>query len=117
MQLIIDVLFVDDDFPDKHPADSHLLCFFIKHTYPSHTVEVIKLDVEGWEHPVFAGARDLLENHPPRLLIFETACGRDGTISDTRLPVMLTQYGFCITRVERPSGVIKPTENYVARQN
>lgn len=77
---------------------------------------VIKLDVEGWEHPVFAGARDLLENHPPRLLIFETACGRDGTISDTRLPVMLTQYGFCITRVERPSGVIKPTENYVARQ-
>ena len=78
---------------------------------------VIKLDVEGWEHPVFAGARDLLENHPPRLLIFETACGRDGTITDSRLPIILQQYGFSFTRVERPSGVIKATENYVARLN
>ncbi len=76
---------------------------------------VIKLDVEGWELAVFRGARELLKNQPPRLLIFESTCGSDGTISDSQISVLLEQYGYKVARVERPSGVIKATENYVAR--
>jgi len=48
-------------------------------------------------------------------LIFESTCGSDGTISDSQISVLLEQYGYKVARVERPSGVIKATENYVAR--
>jgi len=78
--------------------------------YPS----VLKIDVEGWEYPVLRGAAAVLQNPILRLIVFETACDAQGNITDPRLPELLEQAGFRVSHLPRPSGRIKPTENYLA---
>jgi FkbM family methyltransferase len=78
--------------------------------YPS----ILKIDVEGWEYPVLRGAAAVLQNPTLRLVVFETACDAKGVIIDPRLPELLKQAGFTVSHLPRPSGRIKPTENYLA---
>jgi len=78
--------------------------------YPS----VMKIDVEGWEYQVLCGATAVLENPVLRLVVFEAACDSDGVIADQRLPAVLGAAGFAVSHLPRPSGLVKPTENYVA---
>ena len=72
----------------------------------------MKIDVEGWEYPVFRGATAVLQNPALRLIVFEALCDAKGVITDSRLPALLQDSGFRV--LPRPSGNIKPTENYVA---
>ncbi|HCK76972.1 MAG TPA: hypothetical protein DHW07_07490 [Gammaproteobacteria bacterium] len=78
--------------------------------YPS----VMKIDVEGWEYQVLCGATAVLENPVLRLVVFEAACDADGVITDQRLPAVLGAAGFRVSHLPRPSGLVKPTENYLA---
>ena len=75
---------------------------------------VMKIDVEGWEYPVFRGATAVLQNPALRLIVFEALCDAKGVITDSRLPALLQDSGFRVLHLPRPSGNIKPTENYVA---
>ena len=74
----------------------------------------MKIDVEGWEYPVFRGATTVLKNPALRLIVFEALCDAKGVITDSRLPALLEGAGFRVVHLPRPSGNIKPTENYVA---
>ncbi len=75
---------------------------------------VLKIDVEGWEYPVLCGAEQTLGGGSVRLVVFESECDAKGQILDPRISQLLGDCGFAIRHVPRPSGVIKPTENYQA---
>jgi hypothetical protein len=74
----------------------------------------MKIDVEGWEYQVLRGATTVLENPVLRLVVFEASCDSDGVIIDQRLPAVLGACGFAVSHLPRPSGLVKPTENYLA---
>ena len=78
--------------------------------YPS----IMKIDVEGWEYQVLHGATSVLENPVLRLVVFEASCDADGMITDQRLSAVLGACGFTVSHLPRPSGLVKPTENYLA---
>jgi len=59
---------------------------------------VIKMDVEGWEEQVLNGALNMLQNQPPRLIIFEAICDVDGVIINQNLVELLRKFGFVITK-------------------
>lgn len=75
---------------------------------------VMKIDVEGWEYQVLRGAKATLQSPRLRLIVFEARCDSSGVITDQRLPALLGESGFTVSHLPRPSGVIKPTENYLA---
>ena len=79
-----------------------------------HFPTVMKIDVEGWEYQVLRGAKATLQNPRLRLIVFEAQCDSSGVIMDQRLPALVGESGFTVSHLLRPSGVIKPTENYLA---
>lgn len=75
---------------------------------------VLKVDVEGLEHEVLLGAHRLLENNPPRLIVFEAE--RDLLASPGHpLTGYLRECGYAIEHVPRLSGAMEDVENYAAR--
>lgn len=76
---------------------------------------VMKVDVEGHELEVLLGARRLLEDKAPRLIVFEAE--RD-LLSDHEHPLtrLLHSKGYSIEHLARLSGVIEDVENYAARR-
>ena len=75
---------------------------------------LIKLDVEGWEYPVLNGARGILESTRLKAVVLETGCDAEGGILDGRVRQILTEYGFTLGRISRPSGDLLGVENYLA---
>lgn len=75
---------------------------------------VIKIDVEGWESAVVAGAADLLRAHPPRLIVFEAEPDDEMQPGDGRLKDVFRSAGYRISHLARYTGQIKNTENFLA---
>jgi FkbM family methyltransferase len=74
---------------------------------------VLKIDVEGHEHEVLLGASRLLENSPPRLIVFEAP--RDLLAACAcPLKTYLVDRGYSIAHLPRLSGHVEALENYVA---
>jgi FkbM family methyltransferase len=74
---------------------------------------VLKIDVEGLEHEVLLGASRLLENSPPRLIIFEAQ--RDLlAMPGHPLASCLRERGYSIEHLPRQSGIVEELENYAA---
>jgi FkbM family methyltransferase len=74
----------------------------------------LKIDVEGWEDRVLAGAARLLAEQPPKTIVIECACHPDGSLVDRGAADRLLRAGYSFTRMLRPDGSIEPRENYVA---
>jgi FkbM family methyltransferase len=62
---------------------------------------VMKVDVEGAEAKVFAGARDLLRNHALRVIVFEAAIGEGNMPADVGLVRTLMNAGFDVRSFAR----------------
>ena len=77
---------------------------------------VMKVDVEGWELKVFKGAMKTLSDRRLRLITFEAEVDRQAQMTDRRLFDLLRSLGFGIDHIPRPSGSLKPTENFCARR-
>ena len=60
------------------------------------------------------GATSVLENPVLRLVVSEASCDAKGVITDHRLSAVLGACGFTVSHLPRPSGLVKPTENYLA---
>lgn len=75
---------------------------------------LMKIDVEGWERQVLKGSQRLLKEIPPKAIIFESECKQSGEISTPVLTNLLESLGFRVTRIQRPSGLIEPRENFLA---
>ena len=78
---------------------------------------VMKIDVEGWEYPVLCGGEGVLADRGLRLIVFEAEVDRDGRIRDQRIVALLEKCGFSIAHIRRPSGMLKPTENFSAQRD
>jgi FkbM family methyltransferase len=57
-------------------------------------VDIIKIDVEGAEATVFEGARNLLQNNPPRAILFEDNEREENKISPAMGKLIDFGYGF-----------------------
>jgi FkbM family methyltransferase len=75
---------------------------------------VLKIDVEGLEHDVLIGAQRLLEDSPPRLIVFEALSDLLATPSHP-LTSYLREKRYSVMHVPRLSGVAAEVENYAAR--
>lgn len=71
----------------------------------------LKIDVEGAEMAVLAGARGLFEKAPPRWLVVELEAAE---ASRSGIEAWLRSYGYTVSRIERDSGVLEARENYLA---
>ena len=67
---------------------------------------LMKIDVEGLEAEVLRGAATLLATRPPRAIVFEGHCDRAGAMLNATLVTALEGYGYAISHIERPSGVM-----------
>lgn len=67
---------------------------------------LMKIDVEGVEEEVLKGAVTVLATRPPRAIVFEGHCDRAGSMLNATLAGALQGYGYTISHIERPSGVI-----------
>lgn len=75
---------------------------------------LMKIDVEDWELHVVQGAKEMLARHPPKAIVFESACDGNAMILERQIPTLLESYGYSVTHISRPSGLIEPRENYLA---
>jgi FkbM family methyltransferase len=64
---------ISDNVQESIQVPALSLDDFIKgKTFSENTNFIIKMDVEGFEHEVFAGAKNFLTNYPVRAILFET---------------------------------------------
>lgn len=75
---------------------------------------LMKIDVEGEEAEVLRGARRLLKEHPPKALVVEAECDREGRLQEPVLEGILSEAGYRLERIGRPSGIVDERENYLA---
>jgi FkbM family methyltransferase len=75
---------------------------------------VIKADIEGMEWEAFQGSRRLLQERPPRLILFEADADASLQIRDMRLLQFLTSFGYRVERVPQKNKVDEK-ENFTAR--
>jgi FkbM family methyltransferase len=75
---------------------------------------IIKLDTEGHEGNILTGARQLLSEAKPRLIIFEAFCDTNLEIIDSNLVQILEKNNYKIQHIARNSGICEKNENYVA---
>jgi hypothetical protein len=71
----------------------------------------VKLDVEGWEGEVLAGAEWTLANHLPRAIVFE---GNPDTLANSKTLRILKRYDYGVERLARSSQERLTVENFVA---
>jgi FkbM family methyltransferase len=75
---------------------------------------LLKIDVEGWEESVLRGAGNLLKQEPPCAIVFEANTDNHGKILNQSLVEFLTDYGYIIEHIPRPTGEIRTVENFLA---
>lgn len=73
---------------------------------------VMKIDVEGFESKVLRGARQLLEERPPRVIVFEGDCSPEGELEDREVSRILENAGYRIRHLPRSQS--EPKENFMA---
>jgi FkbM family methyltransferase len=95
------------------------------HSVSCHTVDdlvegglqaptLLKLDVEGSERAVLAGARASLTSGRLRAVVLEAESDGSGAMVDRELSLELADMGLSVAHVPRPEGVIESRENYLA---
>jgi FkbM family methyltransferase len=75
---------------------------------------LMKIDVEGWESQVFAGACQLLEKAPPKRIVFESTSDPGGRPIIKSIPEYLARFSYEVEWIRRPSGAVEPNENFCA---
>ena len=75
---------------------------------------LLKMDVEGWEYNVLLGATRVLQQTPPKAIIFESTCDQQGKIADARIPELLEHYGYQLLKLSRREPKIDAQENFLA---
>lgn len=70
-----------------------------------------KLDVEGAELRLLAGARSTLLEFPPDVIAFEDAAA---DVANSAIAVVLSRLGYKCERILRPSGEVHARENFLA---
>lgn len=73
---------------------------------------VIKIDVEGFEANVFRGARRLLADSPPRVIVFEGDCGPSRELKSPEIGAILQDAGYRVQHLPAPTR--EPKENFIA---
>lgn len=74
---------------------------------------VIKIDVEGWEVKVLEGAVRILRERPPKVIIMEAEVTSEGALLDKSIAQLLSHHGYHIQRIQRPSNIVEPRENFL----
>jgi hypothetical protein len=85
-------------------------------------VHVIKVDVEGGEHNVLAGARQTIARDLPILLVEVTGAGPGpGHSAKTEIEALLGSLGYCFLAIDGETGKLRrttdltgPSENFLA---
>ncbi len=75
---------------------------------------VVKVDVEGFEASVFAGASAALKSGRVKAVVFESAAESDGRIGSKLLVEQLAGHGYQTRHLKRPAGSVEENENYHA---
>ena len=75
---------------------------------------LVKMDVEGWEGPVFRGSLKTLARYPPKAIVFESRSTAAGVLEQESLGAILKENGYRFERIVRPQGTIEPRENFIA---
>jgi FkbM family methyltransferase len=75
---------------------------------------LIKMDVEGWEYSVLLGATKVLQQAPPKAIVFESTCDQQGQIANQRLPELLKHYGYGLVKLSRREQKVDAQENFLA---
>jgi FkbM family methyltransferase len=76
-------------------------------------VDVVKIDVEGAEAIVFRGASETIERDHP-IIIFEFSCEMTERVSGVAPRdhlKMFESYGYALSMIERPTGLLVPVED------
>jgi FkbM family methyltransferase len=77
---------------------------------------IMKIDVEGHEMAVLAGAATLFKTAPPHLIVFEGPPDLLAPGASYPHAPFLERYGYRVTHVPRNSGQTEEVENYAARR-
>jgi hypothetical protein len=63
---------------------------------------------------VLQGAQRLLQEKPPRAIVYEWPCTPSGEVIDHSAAELLERFGYRVEHIPRPSGEINERENYLA---
>jgi FkbM family methyltransferase len=75
---------------------------------------LMKIDVEGAELQVLQGALHLLQNNPPKAIIFEAPCDEQLHFTEPEILRLLSSMGMTVKHIPRAGGDIQGRENFVA---
>lgn len=78
---------------------------------------LMKLDVEGFEEQVFAGAAGILASGRVRAILFESAAHPDGHIRSREIVERLARFGYRTSHLTRPDRHLEGNENYLATRD
>lgn len=78
---------------------------------------LLKVDVEGFEASVFAGATAELTSGQIKAIVFESAADSNGGILSQELVDLLASYGYRTRYLPRPHGSVEGNENYLATRD
>jgi FkbM family methyltransferase len=78
---------------------------------------LMKIDVEGWEFRVLAGAQETFAQQGPKAIVFEAECDSYRRILDPGLAAFFEPRGYEISWIPRPDGAVQQRENYLAVRN
>ncbi len=70
-----------------------------------------KIDVEGAEARVLAGASKTLAEAPPRVIVFEDQAG---SVAESAVARRLDSFGYEVSHIRRPMGEVQERENFLA---
>lgn len=78
---------------------------------------LIKIDVEGFEPQVLAGASRLLASGKVKAIVFESAADPKGRLLSLDIPRLFEQFGYTFRHLGRKDGHLELNENYLATRN